>query len=44
MADLELSEYCLPAGSIDVEALEALFAEVETRRDEISQEVEKVVA
>ena len=44
MADLGLSEYCLPAGSIDVEALKALFDEVETRRDEISREVEKVVA
>ena len=43
MEDLGLGEYCLPAGSIDVEALEALFTEVETRRDEISAEIEKVV-
>jgi polysaccharide pyruvyl transferase WcaK-like protein len=43
MADLGLSEYCLPAGSIDVEALKAMFTEVETRRDDISRVVEKVV-
>jgi polysaccharide pyruvyl transferase WcaK-like protein len=44
MADLGLSEYCLPAGSIDTEALKALFTDVETRRDQISRDVEKVVA
>jgi polysaccharide pyruvyl transferase WcaK-like protein len=44
MADLGLSEYCLPAGSIDIAALKALFTEVQTHRDEISREVEKVVA
>ena len=35
MGDLGLGEYCLPAGSIDVEALKALFTDVETppRRD-----------
>ena len=43
MGDLGLGEYCLPAGSIDVEALKALFTDVETRRDEISGEIEKVV-
>jgi polysaccharide pyruvyl transferase WcaK-like protein len=44
MADLGLSEYCVPAGSIDVEALKALFTDVEARRPEISREVGKVVA
>jgi polysaccharide pyruvyl transferase WcaK-like protein len=44
MADLGLGEYCLPVGSIDTEALKALFTDVEMRRDEISREVEKVVA
>jgi polysaccharide pyruvyl transferase WcaK-like protein len=44
MADLGLSEYCLAAGSIDTEALKALFTDVETDRDEISRAVEKVVA
>jgi polysaccharide pyruvyl transferase WcaK-like protein len=44
MADLGLGEYCLPAGAIDVAALKSLFTELETRRDEISREVEKVVA
>jgi len=44
MADLGLGEYCLPAGSIDVEALKALFTEVETRRIDISREVGKVVS
>jgi len=44
MADLGLGEYCLPVGSIDTEALKALFADVELRRDEISREIEKVVA
>jgi polysaccharide pyruvyl transferase WcaK-like protein len=43
MGDLGLGEYCLPAGSIDVGALKALFTDVETRRDEISAEIEKVV-
>ena len=43
MGDLGLGEYCLPAGSIDVGALKALFTDVETRRDEISVEIEKVV-
>ena len=44
MADLGLGEYSLPAGSIDVEALKALFTDVEKRRDEISREVAKVAA
>ena len=44
MTDLGLSEYCLPAGAIDVAALKALFTDVETRREQISREVEKVVA
>ena len=43
MGDLGLGEYCLPAGSIDVGALKALFTDVETRRDEISAEIEKIV-
>jgi polysaccharide pyruvyl transferase WcaK-like protein len=44
MADLGLSEYCLPAGSIDVAALKALFTEAETCRDEISRAVGKLAA
>jgi polysaccharide pyruvyl transferase WcaK-like protein len=44
MADLGLGEYCLPAAPIDVEALKALFADVELRQEEISREVGKVVA
>jgi polysaccharide pyruvyl transferase WcaK-like protein len=44
MADLGLGEYCLPAGSIDVAALKALFADVELRQEEISREVGKVTA
>jgi len=43
MADLGLGEYCLPAGSIDVGALKTLFTDIETRRPEISAEIEKVV-
>lgn len=43
MGDLGLGEYCLPAGSIDVGALKALFTDVETRRDEIIVEIGKVV-
>jgi len=42
--DRRAGEYCLPVGSIDTEALKALFTDVEMRRDEISREVEKVVA
>jgi polysaccharide pyruvyl transferase WcaK-like protein len=44
MADLGLDKYCLPAGTIDLAELAALFAGVETRRDEISGEVGKVAA
>jgi len=43
MADLGLSEYCLPAGSLDVEVLKARFTELESRRDEITPEIQKVV-
>ena len=43
MGDLGLGEYCLPAGSIDVGALKTLFTDVDTRRDEISVEIDKVV-
>jgi len=43
MEDLGLGEYCLPVGSIDVGALKALFTDIETRLDEISVEIEKVV-
>jgi polysaccharide pyruvyl transferase WcaK-like protein len=44
MADLGLGEYCVPAGSIDVAALKALFTDVETRRHEISRKVGNAVA
>jgi len=44
MADLGLGEYCLPAGSVDVEALQALFTDVELRQHEISREVWKRAA
>jgi polysaccharide pyruvyl transferase WcaK-like protein len=44
MADLGLGEYCLTAGSIDAEALKALFTDVELRREEICREVGKVAA
>jgi polysaccharide pyruvyl transferase WcaK-like protein len=43
MADLGLGEYCLPAGSIDVETLKALLTDVEKRGDQIRAEIEKVV-
>jgi polysaccharide pyruvyl transferase WcaK-like protein len=43
MADLGLSEYCLPAGSLDVEELKARFTEVESCRDEIVPQIQKVV-
>ena len=43
MGNLGLGEYCLPAGSIDVGALKALFTDVEKRPDEISVEIAKVV-
>jgi polysaccharide pyruvyl transferase WcaK-like protein len=43
MADLGLGQYCLPAGAIDIEALKALFTDVETRRDDIRREVQKAV-
>jgi polysaccharide pyruvyl transferase WcaK-like protein len=43
MADLGQGEYCLPAWPIDVEALKVLFADVETRRDHISREVQQAV-
>jgi polysaccharide pyruvyl transferase WcaK-like protein len=44
MADLGLGEYCLPVGSVDLEALKAVFADVEKRRDEVCREVGKVTA
>jgi len=44
MADLGLSEFCLPAGAIDLDVLKARFTEAEARRDEIIPALEKTVA
>ena len=43
MGDLGLGEYCLPAGSIDIAALKALFTDVEKRQDELSEKIKMVV-
>jgi polysaccharide pyruvyl transferase WcaK-like protein len=44
MTDLGLSQYCLPAGAIDVATLKALFTDLEARRDEISRHVGETAA